>query len=108
MKIERGCETPQQIAVWADGEDEVYFSCPRLWVNSAMVNWYQEYMYDTEFGTALSYPEQSNRYVEAWLIYKNAFGRYQVEQAEKKLKPKKTDDLDSMAKHLMAQKRGGK
>jgi hypothetical protein len=96
------------MAVWADGEDEYYYSCPRLWITGALTDWYRGYTYDAEFGTALPYPEQSNRYVEAWLIYKNALGRFQMEQAEKRMKPKKQDDLDAMAKHLMAQKRGGK
>lgn len=92
--------------MWADGEDETYFSCPRLWVTNAMIEWYQEYTYDTDFGTALRYPEQSNRYIEAWSVYKRAIGRFQLEQAQERMKPKKQDDLDAMAKNLMAQKRG--
>ncbi len=96
------------MAVWADGEGETYYSCPRLWINGSLTDWYRGYSYDAEFGAALPYPEQSNKYIEAWLVYKNALGRFQLEQTEKRMKPKKQDDLDAMAKHLMAQKRGSK
>lgn len=92
--------------MWADGEDETYFSCPRLWVTNDMIDWYHEYTYDIDFGTALRYPEQANRYVESWSVYKRALGRFQMEQAQERMKPKKQDDLDAMAKNLMAQKRG--
>jgi hypothetical protein len=108
LKVERGCEEPSQIAVWADGDDETYFSCPRLWLTQDSTDWYREYLYDTEFGTSTSYSDQSNKYIDAWMVYKGAFGRYQLEQTEKRMKPKKQDDLDSMARNLMAQKRGGK
>jgi hypothetical protein len=79
LRTERGCEAPAQRAVWYDGEDE-YYTCPLCWLSDSIINWYDEYLYTQEFGTALSYNDQSNRFIEAWQQYKIAFNRFSEEK----------------------------
>lgn len=79
------------------------------WVTEGVTQWYREYLYDNEIGQALPYSLQSSKYIEAWLIYRNAYQKFQAQQLEKKSKPdKSSDNLDAMAANLFKQKRGGK
>jgi hypothetical protein len=71
--------------VWADdpsGEGNNYYTCPLKFVTNEICDWYREYQYVKEFGTHIEYHEQSNRYIEAWEVYKNYRDKFDAEEAE--------------------------
>lgn len=97
------------MAVWVDPDGEQFFNCPMLWITDDITGWYRDYLYSTEIGAAVPYQQQSNKWVEAWLVYRSAYSRYQQYVIEKRTKnPKGTDDLEMMGANLMKQKRGGR
>lgn len=56
--------------------------CPRKFVTVDIVEWYQEYLYNKEMsGSVIRYQDQSNRYIEAWKIYKYYYEMYEAEES---------------------------
>lgn len=94
LKEQRGCEKPTQQPVWED-EDDVYYSCPILWITQEIIDWYDEMAYSKEFGGA-AYTDQSNRFVEAWLFYNSEMGRFSKAKLDKGKEDKTTDGLASL------------
>jgi hypothetical protein len=94
LKEQRGCETPTQQVVWEDDED-VFYSCPILWITPEIISWYDEVAYSKEFG-GTPYPDQSNRFVEAWLFYNSEMNRFTKLKMEKGKEDKTTDGLSTL------------
>jgi hypothetical protein len=61
------------VAVWVDDStDFEYYSCPLLFIPDVIWDWWAEYSYYQAFpGTAPKYEEQSSRFIEASMYYRN-------------------------------------
>jgi len=92
----QGCETPTQMPVWEDGAGNEYYNCPYKWVTDNILEWYQQLSYDTEMHTALPYNDQSNKYIDAWMVYKYHLNRFNKEQLDKSKKDSTSESLDSL------------
>lgn len=92
-KEENGCETPAQYAVWEDEliDGEQYYCCPLAFIPESVINWYENYSYDKEFGTTTSFNDRNNKFIEAIGIYnsyKSKWFQY--------MHPKKKDGLQRL------------
>jgi len=82
MKEIWGCDKPTHLAVWVDGDDE-FHSCPLQYLSGEAVEWYGEYVYNTDHaGAAPSYQDQSNRYIEAMKHYRAKLAEFDTQRQE--------------------------
>ena len=86
LKKEWGCDEPKQIAVWVDNEENEYFNCPLKFIPENVLQWYEEYSYQKEFGGALSYRKQSRKFIDAIRIYNSAFCSYKQNESKQNAK----------------------
>ena len=91
------------MAVWDSGDGEEFLQCPMLWVTADIFDWYQEYLYDTEFHSSPPYHRQSAKYIDAWLVYRHYLNKYQAEQMREQ---SKRNDLGRMGSNLIKQRQG--
>lgn len=72
-----GCEQPSQVAVWGI-EDIMFYSCPLLFLNEEIVNWYQEYKMLKE-GIVLpdKFLEKQAKWYEAVSVYSLYFQKFE-------------------------------
>lgn len=103
LKEQRGCERPTQQPVWED-EDDIYYSCPINWITDEIGQWWDEVVYSREFG-GMSYDQQSNRFVEAYLFYSAEFNRFSKLKIDKGKEDKTTDGLSALQSGFKARKR---
>lgn len=57
-----------------------------LYITDELCDWYNEYLYVREFYSSQKYNEQSNRFIEAWMVYKRYRDKYDAEETEIRLK----------------------
>ena len=85
MRESWGCEKPAPAVVWEDPELGEFFNCPLKFISETVVDWYEEYSYNQDFGAAApAFLKQSAKFVEAVRLYKTAFGEYLEKAAKKK------------------------
>jgi len=88
LKEAWGCESPTQIAVWADDEDgQEYYSCPFQFIPGHIIEWYQEYVYYKEFpGSAPSYWDQGEKWLDITAIYSNYYSQFLIAEQQRRSK----------------------
>lgn len=73
--------------VWEYDED-IFYNCPLKFILPTVIEWYEMYKYEQEFGTDIKYHDRNNKYIEALNVYNN----YYIYWLEEK-RPHKTDYL---------------
>jgi hypothetical protein len=101
LKALYGCEEPTQVAVWEDEVENEFYNCPLRWLTEAVLDWYELYAYDMEFHKGLSYDRQSNRYIEAWKVYRLFSSKFSLMQSKRHNQSK---DLQVMAQEFIRNK----
>lgn len=104
-----GCDRPSQGVVWDDRHGNIFYSCPMLWLkeNEGVFDWYDEYSYQKEFGTAMPYHEQSPKFIECHMTYSRYFNLYQIDQMRSETGVRRSSDgLDQLAAGWVQQQRG--
>jgi len=66
-----GCTQPTQVPIW-EHDGDLYYSCPLLYIPHEIIDWYYEYDYAKEFGTA-PYEDMSYLWVWAASEYKREY-----------------------------------
>lgn len=64
-----GCEEPTQNVVW-ELEEDVFYSCPMLWLTENIIHWYDDYAYYSKFtGAAPKIDELTPSWLDAMKYY---------------------------------------
>lgn len=86
LKIAWGCESPTQIAVWEDEEEDTeYYSCPFQFIPVSIMEWYQEYAYYKEFsGAAPRYWDQGEKWLDIASLYSKYYADFIIKEQQRK------------------------
>lgn len=90
-----GCDKPTQMTVW-EFDEERFYNCPMKFISDSVAEWYENYSYDKEMGTAESYTDQSVRYIDARSYYMGRYSKYSQMK-----KPKNEPIMDPGQLHYM-------
>ena len=91
-------------AVYWEDQSDVYKKCPLVYITENIIDWYQEHLYNTEYGCSISYGDQSARFVSALNYYKACYNRF----VNDKQSVKKDGDLSLLYAGLKSRKQDGK
>ena len=60
-----------------EDEDDVYYQCPIRFVPENILQWWEIYQYEKEFGANIDYMGRSIKYLEALRIYRHFINYWQ-------------------------------